>query len=223
MYRLKPISPGCTHSNNTSSLQQQIQVKRCTYRTHEKWQKVEDITNSYCAVCCGFCARALGLISFEVAQSSCHGGQQSVNTHVHIDLFDVTKWMKETWKLKLRSLGLSCQCSQSQPHQAKHSPRCCYVLAAQAGSDEFNSQLTASFSLSSYSSCNINTSTDKVSMEPAHATTVPPLTIGILSLCMQSRNCSTLLYPNQPSILHSSEVSHHSSSCFKCKPSHRYM
>lgn len=144
-------------------------------------------------------------------------------THVHTDLFDVTKWMKETWKLKLRSLGLSCQCSQSQPHQAKHSPRCCYVLAAQAGSDEFNSQLTASFSLSSYSSCNINTSTDKVSMEPAHATTVPPLTIGILSLCMQSRNCSTLLYPNQPSILHSSEVSHHSSSCFKCKPSHRYM
>lgn len=197
---------------------------------HEKWQKVEDITNSYCAVCCGFCARALGLISFEVAQSSCHGGQQSVNTQSCTDRHvwwykvsernvKVTRNQTEVTWLELPVLSVT----NKPPGKQTTSPHCCYVLAAQAGSDEFNPQLTASFSLSSYSSCNINTSMDKVSTESAHATTVPPLTIGIISLCMQSRNRSTPLYPNQPSILHSSEVSHHSSSCFKCKPSHRYM
>ena len=45
MYRLEPISPECTHSNNTSSLQQQIQVKRCTYRTFmrndKKWRTLQ--------------------------------------------------------------------------------------------------------------------------------------------------------------------------------------
>ena len=94
---------------------------------HEKWQKVEDITNSYCAVCCGFCARALGLISFEVAQSSYHGGQQSVNTQSctdrHVWCYKVSErnvkvtrnHTEVTW-LELPVLSVTTN------HQANHHP-----------------------------------------------------------------------------------------------------
>lgn len=120
MYRLEPISPECTHSNNTNSLQQQIQVKRCTYRTFmrndKKWRTLQILIVLFAVV-----SVLVHLAWFHLKWPKVPimvDSSQWTHSHVRTDMFDVTKWVKETWKLlgiTLRSPGLSCQCSQSQP------------------------------------------------------------------------------------------------------------
>ena len=161
-------------------------MKRCTYRTFmrndKKWRTLQILIVLFAVV-----SVLVHLAWFHLKWPKVPitvDSSQWTHSHVRTDMFDVTKWVKETWKLlgiTLRSPGLSRQCSQSQPTTRQPPPLTVdYVLVAQAGGDEFNSQQLATlrWSKSAISTCNYCSTTHYRN-----------------TFLVQSRNCSILLYP----------------------------